>query len=189
MEYYYIKALHIIFIVTWFAGLFYIVRLFIYHVEADSKQQPDKGILQRQYKIMSKRLWYIITWPSAILASFFAFWLLYENPSLLKQQWMWIKLSFVGLLYFYQWGCQIIYKQLQNDIIKYSSAKLRLWNEVATVVLFAVVFLVELQNNIDWIWGVIGIFSFGIILMLLIKLYKKSRKKRSWDPSDSDTLE
>ena len=56
MEYYYIKALHIIFIVTWFAGLFYIVRLFIYHVEADSKQQPDKGILQRQYKIMSKSL-------------------------------------------------------------------------------------------------------------------------------------
>lgn len=189
MEYSYIKALHIIFIVTWFAGLFYIVRLFIYHVEADSKQQPDKGILQRQYKIMSKRLWYIITWPSAVLASIFAFWLLYLNPHLLTQPWMWIKLSFVVLLYFYQWGCQVIYKQLQNDIIKYSSGKLRLYNEVATVVLFAVVFLVELQNNIDWIWGVIGIFSFGIILMLLIKLYKKSRKKKSWDPNDTNSLE
>jgi putative membrane protein len=70
---YYIKALHIIFVITWFAGLFYIVRLFVYHVEAEKKEELAKRILQNQYKIMSKRLWYIITWPSAILASFFAF--------------------------------------------------------------------------------------------------------------------
>tara|TARA_B100000809_G_scaffold111195_1_gene109810 strand:+ start:29193 stop:29762 length:570 start_codon:yes stop_codon:yes gene_type:complete len=188
MEFLYIKALHIIFIVTWFAGLFYIVRLFIYHVEAEKKEEPARSILQTQYKIMSKRLWYIITWPSAILASIFGFWLLYKRPGYLYAEWMWVKLSFVGLLYFYQWGCQIIYNQLQNDIIKYSSTKLRLWNEVATVVLFAVVFLVELQNSIGWIWGVIGIFSFGILLMLLVKIYKKSRKNISWDPSDKENL-
>ncbi len=184
MQYYYVKALHIIFIVTWFAGLFYIVRLFIYHVEAEQKKEPSKSILQNQYKIMSKRLWYIITWPSAILASLFAFWLLYLNPTLLLEPWMWVKLSFVLLLYLYQFGCQKIYKQLQNDIVKYSSAKLRLWNEVATIILFAVVFLVELQNSIDWIWGLLGTFALGIGLMILVKLYKKARKKKSWDPED-----
>jgi putative membrane protein len=184
-SFYYIKALHIIFVVTWFAGLFYIVRLFIYHAEAENKEEPAKGILQAQYKIMSKRLWYIITWPSAILTAFFATWLLYKMPGFLQQPWMWVKLSFVFLLYFYQWGSHIIYKQLQNDIVKYSSAKLRLWNEVPTVILFAVVFLVVLQSAINWIWGVAGILAFGIVLMLLIKIYKKNRQKKSWDTSEN----
>ena len=193
MEYLpYIKALHIIFIVTWFAGLFYIVRLFIYHVEAEKKEEVEKNILQTQYKLMSKRLWYIITWPSAILASIFACMLLYLIPAFLTMPWMWVKLSFVFLLYLYHWGCHKIYEQLQNDVIKYTSAKLRLWNEGATIILFAVVFLVELQNSIDWIWGLVGIFSFGILMMILIKIYKKARLKKSWDASDNsddDNLE
>ena len=75
MDFLYLKALHIIFVVTWFAGLFYIVRLFIYQTEAAQKPEPAREILQTQYKLMSKRLWYIITWPSAILASIFAFWI------------------------------------------------------------------------------------------------------------------
>ena len=75
MEFGYIKALHIIFVVTWFAGLFYIVRLFIYFVEADKEGGDVKAILQKQYKLMSKRLWYGITWPSAILTAVFASWL------------------------------------------------------------------------------------------------------------------
>jgi putative membrane protein len=183
---YYIKALHIIFVITWFAGLFYIVRLFVYHVEAENKPEPAKRILQNQYKIMSKRLWYIITWPSAILASLFAFVMLYLLPEFLTQPWMWIKLSFVFLLYLYQWGCQCIYRQLQNDIIKYSAAKLRIWNEGATIILFAVVFLVELQNGINWIWGLVGLFIFAFVLLFFIKLYKMTRAKKNWDTSEKD---
>ena len=76
MDIAYIKALHIIFVITWFAGLFYIVRLFIYYAEAEEKEETAKFILQTQYKLMSKRLWHIITWPSAVLASLFAFWML-----------------------------------------------------------------------------------------------------------------
>ena len=140
MDFLYIKALHIIFVVTWFAGLFYIVRLFIYHVEAEKKESPAKEILQTQYKLMSKRLWYIITWPSAVLTSIFAFWMLYKNPVYLEMPWMHIKLSFVFALYFYHLGCHKIYKQLQNNVIKYSAFKLRIWNEVATILLFAIVF-------------------------------------------------
>lgn len=188
MDFLYIKALHIIFVVTWFAGLFYIVRLFIYHVEAESKSQPDKKILQTQYKLMSKRLWYIITWPSAILASIFAFWMLYLNPYYIENTWMLVKLAFVLALYFYQGFCQKIYSDLQKDIIKYSAFTLRLFNEISTIILFAVVFLVSVKSAISWVWGVIGIVLFGLILMLSIKIYKRVREKRSWDKAEKEAL-
>ena len=99
IEYYqYIKALHLIFVITWFAGLFYIPRLFIYHIEATQKPEPEKSILANQLKLMTKRLWFIITWPSAILASLFAFLLLHLAPGWLSQDWMLVKLGFVVLL-------------------------------------------------------------------------------------------
>lgn len=189
MDFLYVKALHIIFVVTWFAGLFYMVRLFIYHVEAEKKEQPAKEILQTQYKLMQKRLWYIITWPSAVLASFFAFWMLYKNPSYLEEGWMLVKLSFVVVLYVYHGFCQVIYKQLQQDEIKYTSFKLRLWNEVATILLFAIVFLVVLKDSISWIWGVVGILLVSILLMLGVRLYKKIRAKKSWDKFEEELLE
>ena len=189
MDFLYIKALHIIFIVTWFAGLFYIVRLFIYHSEAEQKEEPAKEILQTQYKLMEKRLWYIITWPSAILASTFAFWMLAKNPAYLEMSWMHVKLSFVLALYFYHGKCHAIYSQLQKDEVKYSALQLRIWNEVATIILFAVVFLVVLQNAINWIWGVIGIILVSVLLMLSVRLYKKIRKKKSWDKFEKQLLE
>jgi len=183
MEYLYVKALHIIFVITWFAGLFYIVRLFIYQAEAEKKAAPAKRILQDQYKLMSKRLWYIITWPSCILASLFAFLLLYLNPVLLTQPWMWVKLIFVFLLYLYQITCHKIYRQFQNDKIKYSASKLRLWNELPTLVLVAIIFLVELQNTIHWVWALVSFIGFGLMLISFVKFYKKVRRKKKWDHS------
>jgi putative membrane protein len=178
MEYYnYIKALHLIFIVTWFAGLFYIPRLFVYQIEAFHKPSPDKEILGKQLKLMAKRLWNIITWPSAILATFFAVWLLVLNPVLLKMPWMHVKLTFVVLLILYHLKTHHFYKQLQRDEIKKTSNFMRLWNEGATFILFAVVFLVILKNAINWIFGVVGIFVLGILLMLGFKLYKNIRSK------------
>tara|TARA_R110002072_G_scaffold148769_1_gene296358 strand:+ start:9251 stop:9838 length:588 start_codon:yes stop_codon:yes gene_type:complete len=189
MDLSYVKALHIIFVVTWFAGLFYIVRLFIYHVEAEDKEEPAKSILQTQYKLMSKRLWYIITWPSAVLAGVFAVWMLVLEPSYLTMIWMHVKLSFVFVLYFYHIGCQKIFNQLQKDVIKYSSFKLRIWNEIATLLLFAIVFIVVLKSAISWVWGVVGILLFGIVLMLAIKLYKKIRAKKDWDNFEEKLIE
>jgi len=181
MDLAYIKALHIIFVVSWFAGLFYIVRLFIYFAEAEEKEETAKTILQTQYKLMSKRLWYIITWPSAILASFFAFWMLYLEPSYLLMPWMHVKLSFVLALYFYHAGCHKVFIQQQKGVVKYTSFKLRVWNEVATILLFAIVFLVVLKSTISWVWGVVGIILFGVLMMLGIKLYKNIRKKNNWE--------
>lgn len=177
-EYYnYIKALHLIFVVTWFAGLFYIPRLFIYHIEATDKPSPDKEILSDQLKLMTKRLWYIITWPSAVLCTIFAFWLLLLIPAWLDQPWMRIKLFFVVLLIAYHWKTHLIYLQLQRDEIKYTSNFMRIWNEGATVILFAVTFLVILKGTFNWIFGVLGIIVLGILLMLGIRLYKRIRDK------------
>ncbi|MEE4000421.1 CopD family protein [Tenacibaculum sp. FZY0031] len=189
MDFLYVKALHIIFVVTWFSGLFYIGRLFIYHVEAEKKDEPAKSILQTQYKLMSKRLWYIITWPSLFLASFFAFWMLYKNPFYLKMPWMHVKLAFVLALYFYHGFCHKIYKELQRDEIKYTPNKLRMFNEIPTVILFAVVFLVVLKSAINWIWGVVGIILFGVLLMIGIRYYKKVRAKKSWDKYEQELID
>ena len=178
MEYYnYIKSLHLIFVITWFSGLFYIVRLFVYQIEASQKPSPEKEILQKQYKIMTYRLWYIITWPSAVLATIFAITLLYLNPAFLQMPWMHVKLGFVFALFLYHWKCQIIFSQLQKNEVKYSNNWMRLWNEGATIILFAVVFLVILKNAVNWIYGVIGIFLFSIIIMLGFKFYKKIRER------------
>jgi len=177
-EYYnYIKALHLIFVVTWFAGLFYIPRLFIYHIEAADKPSPDKEILSNQLKLMTKRLWYIITWPSAVLCTVFAIWLLLLIPGWLEQPWMLIKLVFVVLLIVYHMKTHMIYLQLQRDEIKYSSNFMRIWNEGATVILFAVTFLVILKGTFNWIFGVLGLIVLGILLMLGIRLYKRIRDK------------
>ena len=189
MEYYnYIKSLHLIFVITWFAGLFYIPRLFIYHIEASHKPSPEKEILSEQLKLMSRRLWYIITWPSAILTGFFAIWMLIQEPSYLQMPWMHVKLSFVFALYFYHYGCHVVFKQQQKNVVKYSPIKLRIWNELATILLFAIVFIVVLKSSLNWIWGVVGIILFGILMMLAIKLYKKIRQKRDWDNFEEELL-
>ena len=177
MLYPYIKSLHLIFVVTWFAGLFYIPRLFIYHIEAWQKPSPDKEILSEQLKLMTKRLWYIITWPSAILCTLTAIWLLILMPAWLQQPWMHVKLAFVLLLFVYHFKCHQIFKQLQRDEVKHSSNFMRLFNEGATIILFAVVFLVVLKSAFNWIYGIVGMFVLMILLMLGIRWYKKVRDR------------
>ena len=176
MDYYnYIKSLHLIFVITWFAGLFYVPRIFIYHIEATKKTATEKEILTTQLKLMAKRLWYIITWPSAILSIIFGSWLLVLAPYWLEQPWMHAKLGFVFLLVVYQFKTHFIFKELQADKIKYSSNFMRVWNEGATLILFAVVFLVLLKSTLNMAYGLLGLFGLAALLMLGIKLYKRIR--------------
>lgn len=178
MAYYnYIKALHLIFVITWFAGLFYIPRLFVYQIEAFHKPSPEKEILGKQLKLMAKRLWFIITWPSAILAIVFAIWLMILVPSWIEQGWMHVKLAFVVLLIMYHIKTHMYFKQLQNDEVKVTSNFMRMWNEGATFILFAVVFLVILKSSINWIFGVIGLFVLALLIMLGYRFYKRVRSK------------
>lgn len=176
--YLYLKALHIIFVITWFAGLFYIVRLFIYQTEANKKPNlKERQVLSEHLALMAKRLWTMIAWPSMILATTFAICLLVLNPGLLTQGWMHLKLGFVILLIGYHFYCHSIYKHLQNEKYKYSSEFLRLFNEGPTLVLFSVIFLVVLRDSINWIYGVVGLFVLAGVLMLGVKWYKHIRDK------------
>lgn len=178
MTYLYVKALHIIFVVTWFAGLFYIPRLFIYYIEAQQKSEVEKNILSPQLTLMTKRLWFIITWPSLVLTFIFGLWMLHLNPSLLHMTWMQIKLFFIGILLAYHLINHRLYNQMKNNTLSWSSSKMRIWNEAATIVLFAVVFLAILKTSIGWVFGVLGIIGLGILLMIGIKLYKNYRLKK-----------
>ena len=179
MDINYIKALHIIFVVCWFAGLFYMVRLFIYNKEAYEKEEPVKSILTQQLIMMQKKLWYIITWPAGIGTFVFGFWMIFSNLAYLTMPWMWLKLIFVGFLALYHLQCQVIYNQQKTGVFKFSSFKLRLFNELATVILVAVVFLVVVKSTGGLVWGMLGLFIFAAILMGGVYIYKKQRSNNT----------
>lgn len=177
MTYDYVKALHIIFIVTWFSGMFYIVRLFIYNTEANEKEEPVRSILQQQFSIMIRRLWFGITWPSAILTLIFGPWMWYLYSGFHLVHWLSVKLAFVVGLYAYHLTLHTIYKQQKAGIFKFTSGKLRIWNEVATIFLVAIVMVAVVKQSMSPLWGVIGLLLFVIILMSAIKIYKLIRTK------------
>ena len=172
-----LKSLHIIFMVSWFAGLFYIVRLFIYHVEAQEKEDQVRTILSGQFVIMEKKLWWIITTPAMVLTVVFGVWMLALNWDYYKQvPWMHIKLTFVVFLLIYHFICQKIMFEFHQNKFNWTSMKLRLWNEVATLFLVSIVFIVVLKDSFNWIKGVLGFFGVAILLMIGIQWYKRLRK-------------
>lgn len=178
MDILYIKAIHIIFVVCWFAGLFYIVRLFIYTTEASQKEEPARSILITQLQIMQKKLWFIITWPAAIGTIIFGGWMYYLNYAYyITQPWMFVKLILVAFLIIYHLRCHTIYKQQKEGIFKSGSFKLRLFNELATILLVGIVFLVVVKSTGSLIWGTLGLFIFAGLLMLIVFVYKKQRQK------------
>jgi len=174
--YLYTKALHIIFIVTWFSGLFYIVRLFIYNTEAAEKGEPERSILQKQFSIMIRRLWLGITWPSAVLTFIFGPWLWLQLAHL--PQWLMVKLFFVAGLYVYHFTLHALYRQQMKGVFKYSSQQLRIWNEVATIFLIAIVMLATVKQSISFVWGLLGLVGLIVILMSAIKIYKNIRNRK-----------
>jgi len=178
MEYDIIKSLHIIFVVSWFAGLFYMPRLFIYHTEAQEKEEGAKKVLSDQFQIMEKKLWWIIATPAMVLTVFFGTWMLIVNPVLLQQPWMHIKLAFVVVLLIYHFINQQKMCEMAKGVFKWKSNQLRMWNELATLCLVAIIFLVEMQGRLSWWKATLSFFLVAIGLMLLIKLYKRLQKRQ-----------
>ena len=177
MAYLYIQAIHIIFVVSWMAGLFYIVRLFVYHIEANEMPEMERVVLQRQFVLMEHKLWYYITTPAMVLTVLAGGGMLYINPALLSANWMLVKLSFVVALLAYHFICQRIMGQLKQGIFRWSSTQLRLWNEVATILLVAIVFTVILKSSVDWIYGLSGLIVFAVVIMTAVKIIKRYRLK------------
>jgi len=184
MAYQYLKAVHIIFVVTWFAGMFYMPRLFIYNTEAGDKDEVVRAALRQQFSVMMKRLWFGITWPSAILTLIFGLTVMFKGgwSNILftgEARWLLVKLGFVLLLYGYHFSIHTIYKQQVAGVFKYSSQQLRVWNEIATIFLVAIVMLATVKQSISFVWGLVGLAGFVIVLMSAIRIYKIARQKNN----------
>lgn len=178
MWYLYLKSMHIIFMVTWFAGMFYMVRLLIYFAEAQSRNIEERAILLPQYKLMMKRLWYMITWPGMVLTTLFGIWMIYINWTLLYTFWFQLKIFLlVGLIGYHLYTEYLLQQANRNRLVMGSEA-LRLYNEIATLFLFAIVLLAVVKNSLNMLYGFIFLVGLGILLGILIKLYKNHRNKK-----------
>ena len=174
MTFLYFKAAHIIFVVTWFAGLFYMPRLFIYTTEAaDVPEAGAREVLQGQLRLMQRRLWYGITWPSAVLTLILGLSTWYNYGA--TPTWLVYKLGFVALLYGYHLTCHAIFRQQQRGELRYSSTQLRVYNEVATLFLVGIVTLVVLKDVASLGWVMLGLVVFAGVLMAAIRIYKRVR--------------
>ncbi len=175
------KSLHIVGAVAWFGGLFYLVRIFVYHVEAFDKVQPDRDILIKQYKLMESRVYRIICVPGLLITWIFgsliiATYLDTNGTSWLRiNGWMHSKLVVVILLSGYQHYCKSLMKQLSEGQKKMNSFQTRLFNEVPTILLVIIVLLAVYRNTLDSGIAFLGIFIFGIALVIFTKWYKSKR--------------
>lgn len=176
MTFLYLKAVHIIFIVTWFAGLFYMPRLFVYITESHSRSEPERTILLKQLSIMASRLWYGITWPSAIITLGIGTALIAHQPDWLSQGFMHVKLTLVFFLYLYHFSLQHLFNQLTKGVVRYSSRTLRAWNELATLFLISIVFIIVLKNALSIVWGLAGLLGVSLLILGGMAVYKRYRK-------------
>jgi putative membrane protein len=176
MAYYWFKAFHLIGIVVWFAGLFYLVRLFVYHAEANQEPEPAQTILKNQYAIMEKRLYSIITTPGMIVTVVCAIGLISTEPEVLKQPWLHIKLAIVLLLIGYHHYCKRIMKQLAKDECQWTGQQFRALNEAPTIMLVLIVLLAVFKNNLPLditTWVIAGLV---VTMVVTIQLYAKKRR-------------
>jgi putative membrane protein len=177
MAYYWFKAFHLIGVVVWFAGLFYLVRLFVYHAEASQEPEPAQTILKNQYEIMEKRLYNIITTPGMVVTVAMAIGLLITEPEVLKDAWLHIKLAFVAALIAYHFYCGRIMRQLAKGQCTWSGQQFRALNEAPTVLLVAIVLLAVFKNNLPTDITGWGISAMIVVMAATIHLYAKKRKR------------
>lgn len=178
MNYLFVKSIHIIGVVSWFAGLFYLVRLFVYYVETFDKEQIEQKVLQPQYQVMMQRLYYIITMPAMGLTLIAGGLMLYLQPHWLMAGWMQAKLGLVVILLIYHFYCGWVIGIFQRGEELGQSFSFRLLNEVATLLLVAIVFLVVMKDTFKIIYGILGFLSLAIFLFLAAFGYKKYREKK-----------
>ena len=141
----YLKAFHIIFIVTWFSGLFFMGRMFVYHAEALKKEAEEKRVLVNLFVGAERRVWFIIVIPSMLLTLTFGSWLMVETGAY-REGWFHFKLLFIHLFVAYNFHCGKIRKRLIKETLTTSPRKLRFLNEIPLAFLVAIVFTVFLKS-------------------------------------------
>ena len=177
--YLWFKTLHIVGVVVWFAGLFYLVRLFIYHVEAEELAPELRTPFQTQYGLMERRLANIITTPGMVVAVSMAVGLLVVQPSWLHQGWMHAKLAFVAALFAYHAFCYRLMGQLQRGDCRWSGRQLRALNELPTLLLVIVVMLVVFKTQFPTgaaTWFVVALVVF---MAASIQFYARWRRLKA----------
>ncbi|HEY9726066.1 MAG TPA: protoporphyrinogen oxidase HemJ [Chroococcales cyanobacterium] len=177
MAYYWFKTFHLIGVVVWFAGLFYLVRLFVYHAEASQEPEPAQTILKKQYEIMEKRLYHIITMPGMVVTVAMAIGLLTTEPEILRDRWLHIKLAFVAALLIYHFYCGRIMRKLASEECKWTGQQFRALNELPTIFLVLIVLLAVFKNNLPTDITAWGIFGLIVVMAATIQLYAKKRKR------------
>ncbi len=181
MLYLIIKAVHIIFMVSYFAGIFYLVRLFVYYKDTDDFENPKRDILREQYVFMLRRLWNIITVPAFVIMLTTGIIMIIINSALLQQSWFHLKLTFLlglGGYHFWCWKKILQLKKINPQPLPIENIKLRQANEIATFILFAVVFTVILkwQTIENWWQLLVGFFGVVFVIMMTVKLVNKAKK-------------
>ena len=176
MAYYWFKAFHIVGFVTWFGGLFYLPRLFIYHQEANEQPEPARSILKQQFQIMEQRLYSIIATPGMLVTIAMAIGLLTTEPDILKSTWLHIKLGLVVLLVGYHHYCKRVMKQLAADQCQWNSQQLRGLNEVPTVFLVVIVMLAIFKDNLPTDATAYVVAGMVIAMVATIQLYARKRR-------------
>jgi len=177
--YLWFKSLHIVGVVVWFAGLFYLVRLFIYHREADELEAPTRQAFQAQYALMERRLANIITTPGMAVAVAMAIGLLSVQPAWLKEGWMHAKLAVVGLLLAYHAFCYRLMGQLEAGSCRWSAKQLRALNELPTLLLVAAVLLVVFKNQFPTTRATWFLVALVVAMAASIQFYARWRRLRA----------
>ena len=176
MAYLWFKSFHLVGIVAWFAGMFYLPRLFVYHAEAYEQSEPARTILKSQYQIMEKRLYSIIMTPAMLLTVAMAIGLVTTEPDVLKEPWLHVKLACVTVLLVYHHYCKIIMKRLAADECKMTGQQFRWFNELPTVFFVIIVMLAVFKNNLPTSATAWGIFAMIVAMAAIIQLYAKKRR-------------
>lgn len=171
----YIKALHLVAVISWFAGLLYIVRLFIYHVETSARPEPERSAFHAQFSLMERRLWLGITWPAMVASAAFGTWLMILVRAW-EQPWFHLKLALLVLLFAYHLACGRIRKDLAAGACRLTSKQLRVWNEAATLLLFAIVFAAVLKSPMAAGKGMLGVLAFGALLVGILAAARGKRR-------------
>jgi putative membrane protein len=176
MTYLWLKGFHIIAMVAWFGGLFYLPRLFVYHVEANEQPEPASSILKNQYAIMEKRLYGIIMNPAMMVTIGMAIGMLVLEPSLLKQGWLHIKIALVALLLGYHLYCKRLMGMLAGGTCPWTAKQLRAFNELPTLLLGVIVLLVIFKDGLPWDVTSLGVGGTIVIFGIAIQLYARKRR-------------
>lgn len=177
MTYSIVKALHIIAFTCWFAGLFYVVRLFIYNSEALSDGKRHGEAFHTQFNTMQHRLWYGITWPAMVATLVFGIWLLTLYGLLLP--WLHLKLTLIILLIGYHLLLEWIHRGLVRGAVRFSSNTLRVINEVATLFLVSIVFTAVLKDALTLALAAKIFGTFALLLFFGFFGYKWYRRSKS----------